>query len=340
MKTQGPVLAYLPDRGIGDLMWHLPTIRAIATMAPTGRVILATRPATRAAEVLAVEPTIERVEYLAYHSGPWKTFREIADFYRLCRRVRPASVWIMEKIGRPAQAAWLAGVPDRRGFGLGHASQERWLSRGPRVPKSMRNAHRIEKLMALEALNGLTVESREPALKVDPEQMAAVAARFTHRPKPWVVFGPGAVDDYKCWPMENFARLADSIAPDAGTIFWLGGSADAERFTAGLERVADPAKSRLTCDLTLDAAAALIAQAAVFLGNDSGPMNVSAAVGTPTIGLYGSTPALSYSKWLRAVVSPTGDMADIAPQAAVDAVRRVLAGEKAPAPSPPPTGSS
>ena len=32
----GPVLVYAPDRGIGDLMWHLPTFRAIAATTPEG----------------------------------------------------------------------------------------------------------------------------------------------------------------------------------------------------------------------------------------------------------------------------------------------------------------
>ena len=48
MSKRGPVLVYMPDRGVGDLMWHLPTIRAIARTAPEGSVILATRPTTRA----------------------------------------------------------------------------------------------------------------------------------------------------------------------------------------------------------------------------------------------------------------------------------------------------
>ena len=324
-KRQGPVLVYMPDRGIGDLMWHLPIIRAIARKAPSGQVVLATRPATRAAEVLAVEPTVERIEYLTYHSGALKTFREIADFYRLCRRVRPSSVWILEKIGRPAQAAWLAGVPDRRGFGLGHSSQERWLSPGPTLPKSMRGAHRIEKLEAFGAMHGLTIESREPALRVDSRQIEAVATRFADLPKPWVVFGPGAVDAYKRWPLENFARLADLIAPDVGTIFWLGGPQEAQDFANGLRQLANPAKSRLTCDLTLDASAALISQSALFVGNDSGPMNLAAAVGTPAIGLFGRTPLLSYSRWLFAVPSPTQDLADLPVAtvvAMVDDVRR------------------
>ncbi len=332
-RSNGPVLVYCPDRGIGDLMWHLPTIRAIAAKTPEGRVALATRPSTRAAEVLAVEPAVERVDYLTYHAGPFKQVREVADFHRLCRTLRPRAVWILEKIGRPAQAAKLAGVPERRGFGLGHASQERWLSPGPTLPKSMRSAHRIEKLEALEALYGLTVESREPALVVDPRRTEAVAARFADRPKPWVVFGPGAADAYKCWPRESFAALANELAAEAGTFFWLGGPHEAGRFAEGIARTGDPAKSVLACDLTLDASAALIAQSALFFGNDSGPMNLAAAVGTPTIGLYGRTPALFYSKWLAALVSPTQDLKDISPATAADAVRRSLAVSPAPPPS-------
>src|SRR3954465_3028697 len=114
----GPVLVYAPDRGIGDLMWHLPTFRAIATQTPEGQVVLAARPSSRAAEVLAVEPTISRVVYARHFPGAVKGVREVLDFWRICRQVQPRAVWILEKIGRPAQAAWLAGVSERRGFGL------------------------------------------------------------------------------------------------------------------------------------------------------------------------------------------------------------------------------
>jgi heptosyltransferase-2 len=308
-------------------MWHLPTIRAISAKAPGGTVVLATRPATRAAEVLAAEPTIGGVEYLTYHAGAFKRLREVADFYRLCRRLKPSAVWILEKIGRPAQAAFLAGVPQRRGFGLGHASQERWLSPGPRLPKSMRAAHRLEKLAKLEALYGLTVESREPALKVDPRQVAVLRRRFADRPRPWLVLGPGANDAYKCWPIESFVRLADELSKDGGTIFWLGGPHEAATFNAAIGRLKSKT-SVLACDLTLDASAALISLSDLFVGNDSGPMNLAAAVGTRAIGLYGKTPALGYSRWLVSVVSPSGDLRDLAPERVIEAVRR------APAPLP------
>jgi heptosyltransferase-2 len=322
--VRSAVLVYMPDRGVGDLMWHLPTIRAIAAKAPGGKVVLATRPSTRAAAVLRAEPSVSSVEYLEYRKGAFKRAAEFADFYRLCRRLRPRAVWILEKIGRPANAAALAGVPERHGFGLGHASQERWLSRGPKLPKSMRPAHRIEKLAAFEALYGLKVLSREPALRVDPKLAHAIERRFTDRPKPWVVLGVGSVDAHRRWPLEHFAEATRMLAGEVGTIFWFGGGAEEEaRFTAAAP---DLANVVVSCDLPLDEAAALISRAAVFMGNDSGPMNLAAAVGIPAIGLFGSSPALSYSRWLHPLVSATGEMRDIQPAEAVSAVRRVLEG--------------
>jgi heptosyltransferase-2 len=316
-RSAGPVLVYMPDRGVGDLMWHLPTIRAIAAASPEGKVILATRPTTRAAAVLVVEPAIERVSYLEYRKGALKQLRETLDFYRLCRSLQPRAVWILEKIGRPAQAAWLAGVPERHGFGLGHSSQERWLSRGPRLSKSMRPAHRIEKLAAFEALHDLAVGSREPALAVDPNKIDAVRARFADKPQPWIVLGPGAVDGDRRWPLENFARLSDALAK-TGTIFWLGGGADEEgRFAAAM-----PHACVLSCDLPLDDAAALISQAALFVGNVSGLMNVAASVGVPTFGLFRPSPPLTYSKWRSAVISPSGTITDITVDAVLGEIRR------------------
>lgn len=323
MNRSGPVLVYMPDRGVGDLMWHLPTIRAIAAKTPGGKVVLVTRPTTRAAAVLAVEPTLERVVYLEYRKGAFKQLAETADFYRLCRSLRPRAVWILEKIGRPAQAAFLAGVPERYGFGLGHSSQERWLSRGPRLPKSMRPAHRLDKLVAFEQLHGLKAESREPALRVDPRQADAVSRRFADRPKPWIILGPGSVDADRRWPLENFTALADAL--EAGSVFWLGGGAEEEaRFAAAMKGLKQPRKCVLSCDMPLDAAAALISQAALFVGNDSGLMNVAAAVCIPGVGLYGPSRPLAYSQSLSAVVSPTEAMADIPVDAVLDEVRRRL----------------
>ena len=317
----GPVLVYAPDRGIGDLMWHLPTFRAIAAQAAEGQVVLVARPSSRAREVLAVEPTISKVVYARHFTGALKGVNEVADFWRICRRVKPRAVWILEKIGRPAQAAWLAGVPERRGFGLGHGSQEHWLQ-GPFLPKAMRPAHRIDKLAAFEALHGLEVDSREPDLKLDLRAVAAMKARFGGpdggRPGPWLVLGVGASEPARTWPAERFAAVSQGLADLFPTVFWLGGPNDAARAQAAM-----PATGRdvLACDLPLHQAAALIALSAGFLGNDSGPLNVAASVGRPAIGLMGTSPVPAYSRWLSRLDGGGGQIADISVEQALDAVR-------------------
>ncbi len=322
-QPPGPVLVYAPDRGIGDLMWHLPTFRAIAATTPEGTVVLAARPSSRAAEVLAVEPSISRVVYARHFVGTLKGVKEVVDFWRICREVKPRAVWILEKIGRPAQAAWLAGVPERRGFGLGHGSQEQWLQ-GPFLPKAMRPDHRLTKLAAFEALHGLKVDSREPDLRLDPKAVAAVKARFgaqgEGRLGPWLVLGVGASEPARTWPAERFAAVSQALADLFPTVFWLGGPNDAPRLKPVVEALAG-GRDVLACDLPLDQAAALIALSAGFLGNDSGPLNVAAAVARPAIGLMGTSPVPTYSRWLSRLDGGEGRIADISVDQAVEAVR-------------------
>lgn len=312
-----PVIVYAPDRGIGDLMWHLPTIRAIAATTPEGKVVLVARPSSRASEVLTVEPSVERVLHAPHYKDRLKGVREVADFWRICRAEKPRAVWILEKIDRPAIAAALAGVPERRGFGLGHG-QERWLNKGPYLSKAMRPAHRLDKLKAFEAGHGLMVASREPALKLDPKALDAVKARYADRPGPWLALGVGASEAPRTWPAERFAQAAARLSDLFGTVFWIGGPHEAEGVKAA---IGDLPNNVAACDLTLDQSAALIALSAGFLGNDSGPLNVAAAVGTPCVGLMGTAPVPAYSRWLSRLDGGNGRIEDITVDQAVEAVR-------------------
>jgi len=314
--AQRPVLVYSPDRGVGDLMWHLPTIRAIAARTPEGQVVLATRPSTRAEALLRAEPTVAGAHYLTYHAGAFKGVREVVDFYRLCRRLRPRALWILEKIDRPALAAALAGVGERRGFGLGHG-QERWLTHRPFLPRAMRPDHRIDKLAAFEAAHGLRVECREPALRVDPTLIAAVGVEMAGRPRPWIVFGVGASTPERRWPLERFAALARAFA--GASIFWLGGLEDADA-VAG---VADAASVNIS-PWPLDRAAALLAQTDLFIGGDSGPMNLSAAVGCKTLALFGASPPLDYSTFITPLGDGTGGMEGIGVEAVAAKALEIL----------------
>ena len=119
--------------------------------------------------------------------------------------------------------------------------------------------------------------------------------------EPWLLLGPTANWAGKVWPPDRFVALARALTagPDAllpgARIAILGGPGDAERAMAAPVLAALPGAVDLVGALTLPEAAACLARAALFVGNDSGLMHLAAAAGTPTLGRFGPTPAAEYA---------------------------------------------
>ena len=86
------------------------------------------------------------------------------------------------------------------------------------------------------------------------------------------------------------------------------------------------------CDLGLTEAAALLSEADIFVGPSSGPLNLAAAGATDAFGLFGSTPVLTYSKFIHAIEPPGGPSADgmrrISPQDVLERVTPYLSRQK------------
>lgn len=108
-----------------------------------------------------------------------------------------------------------------------------------------------------------------------------------------VVLHPGSGALAKCWPPERFAALAESLQADGRTVVIVLGDAERERW-----RESDLRRWRSAFDVRLPpsptALAALLETAAGFVGNDSGPTHLAAALGVPTVALFGPTPP---SRW-------------------------------------------
>ena len=104
--------------GIGDVIWHLPFIRAIAAASPGGRITFLTPPRTCARDLLNAEPGVAEVLY-SEHGG--SELRRGLNLLRLSQFLKRnfRTVWILDRTIRPALAAWLGGVPGRIGLGLG-----------------------------------------------------------------------------------------------------------------------------------------------------------------------------------------------------------------------------
>ncbi|HET7295379.1 MAG TPA: glycosyltransferase family 9 protein, partial [Vicinamibacteria bacterium] len=142
-----------------------------------------------------------------------------------------------------------------------------------------------------------------------------------HLPGAFLALHPGSGSTRKNWPAERFAGLADTLAP--GTAYALvEGPADATAVACVLERAPRAVVVRGLSPLAL---ASLLAQASLYVGNDSGVSHLAAAVGAPTLALFGPTdPAVWAPVGPRVATlrAPSGDLERLD----VDAVAAYVSG--------------
>ncbi|HUB16951.1 MAG TPA: glycosyltransferase family 9 protein [Acetobacteraceae bacterium] len=168
-----------------------------------------------------------------------------------------------------------------------------------------------------------------PVVWTAPEDRARAAALLP-ADRPVVALAPTANWKPKVWPPDRFADLFGELAagPLPGAVpAILAGPGDWESALAAPLLDALPDAIDLTGRLSVPEAAACLARAAFFAGNDSGLMHLAAAAGAPTLGLFGPTDAAEYAPSGRraaAVVAPTGQMQDLSVAQAVCAARTLL----------------
>jgi heptosyltransferase III len=217
------------------------------------------------------------------------------------------TIWDLVVDIRGSAIAWM--VPTRR-----------------RAVRRRRPGHKIAQLAAVLGLDPPPL----PVTWTAPEDRARAAALLPTG-RPVIGLGPTANWAPKVWPAERFAGLFDALAsgPLAGAVpAVFAGPGHAERAMAAPLLAALPDAIDLVGLVTLPEAAACLARCVLFVGNDSGLMHLAAAAGTPTLGLFGPTPAQEYAPAgprAAAAVSNDGSMAELSVAAALATATRLIA---------------
>ena len=180
-------------------------------------------------------------------------------------------------------------VVDLRGSGLSFAllARRRAIMRGGRRP-----GHRLSHIAGAWNLESAPL----PVAWTAPDDRAR-AADLLPAGGPIIGLGPTANWDGKIWPAERFVDLYRGLAarfPGARPAVF-GGHGPAERAAAAPVLAALGGAIDLVGALSVPEAAACLARCMLFVGNDSGLMHLAAAAGTPTLGLFGPTPAAEYA---------------------------------------------
>lgn len=281
------VLVIQPLPGIGDMVWHIPHLRAIARHEPEGQVSVLTKPRSLSDQLLASLPDVAEVLWVRRKPGPHDG---LLGFFRLVselRRKRYRKAWILHDSSRYALAAWLAGIPRRTGIASGWQRLLFTDHPAPPVPERLHTVERADHL-----LRGLAVEVSRPIPLIAPraETRSAVLARFKACPRPWFALGIGSSEAFKQWGSDNFSALAGALLQRyGGSCFLLGGASEQAMASAILQRAESTDALVPLIQAPLQEVIALLADAQCFVGNDTGMLNLSAACGTHSIGLFGHT---------------------------------------------------
>jgi heptosyltransferase II len=210
------------------------------------------------------------------------------------KRERYGMALTMPRTWKAALAPFLAGIPRRIGF----AGEARFVLLND-VRFGERKLPRMVDRCAMLALPRGAAQPAEwplPELKVPMSEIAAWRIRRgLTDDRPIMALAPGAVGPSKRWTAEGYAALTRQFTADGFAVWILGGPGEA---SLAAEIAGDSGAVDLTSTDLRDAILALGA-ASVAISNDSGLLHVAAALGTPSIGIFGPT-----SPWHWAPLNP------------------------------------
>jgi ADP-heptose:LPS heptosyltransferase len=135
------------------------------------------------------------------------------------------------------------------------------------------------------ALVGAVTSAIEPRLPTTDADLTESGRVVAHTPRPLAVLHPGASATARRWPAERFARVGDALAERGCHVVLTGVPDEQDTVDQVLHGMRHPAQD--ACGrLTLHGLTGLLARAAILVSNDTGPLHVGMALGTPTVGIY------------------------------------------------------
>lgn len=292
-------LLVIKPAALGDVLFATPALSALRHSLPKAKVTLAVGRWSQAA--VEGNPDVDEVLDCGNFGTPGRYgWHDVWQFAKTIQTRKFDLAVVLDRSPRVAVAPWLAGVPHR----VGIDSSGRGFALTVRVPWD-RPRHEAD--LMLDVVRAMGVECGEPSLRYVPlPEHRSLAHRMWEewgltRHFPIVVIHPGGASNpgmtlpSKRWPAVRFAALADRLVEEIGArIVVVGHGADAP-----LARKMRLAMRHTSVDLVgqtprIGQLAALLQRSHLYVGNDSAPLHLAVAVGTPACGLFGPTdPAIN-----------------------------------------------
>jgi len=291
----------------GDVIQALPVAAGIRAFLPGARISWLVN--TQYARLLANNPCVDRV--FLFERDLWRVRRDIIraalTFAALCRTLRRAgfdAVLDLQGLFRSGFLAAVTAAPVRAGFASARECAHLFYNRRVRIPDA--EMHAVERYLLLPGALGCGRSTVTFPLGVGDEErrwadgvLCGMGGRGAS-----VGLSPAARWKTKRWPARSFAALGDALSSAGADVVVVGGPAGEAAAVARLMRRQPVIADRIVDPLKM---AALVRRLDVLVTNDSGPMHLAAAVGTPVVALFGPTNPLRtgpYGAGHRVICAP------------------------------------
>ena len=285
--TKTPRILIVRLSAIGDVVQTMPVACALRERFPGA--MLAWVVEHRAAALLHGHRAID--ELITLPRGWLKSLRAVWQLRGRLQAMKFDVAVEAQGLTKAAIVAWLSGARRRIGFG-GRWGREfsPWLNT---ETVDTADGHVVDRNIQL--LRPLGIERPEVRFHVPehrPDKLAAEAMICKAGVKDgFAIVNVGAGWTSKLWPADRYAAVAAHLGRSfelPTMVIWAGSE---ERAMAGQIVAGSGGHAQLSPPTTLTELASLARRARLFIGSDTGPLHIAAAVGVPCVGLYGPWPA-------------------------------------------------
>jgi lipopolysaccharide heptosyltransferase II len=284
-------VAVLRLSSVGDVVLCEPVLAALNAFFPGIEIGFVVK--RRFRDLVDAHPAVRRVHALAGSSR--SEMDDVIDEIRSVGYDAAIDLHHNARTMRILRCSRIPTVTSYRKREIGDALRVRLLRRPFRAGKLL-----VERY--LEALTPLGVDAsamldadgrtRRPRLYLSDEHRAGAAAAIERHglaDRAFAALVPGAMWPTKCWPRERYAAVAAGLVSRNGLRVLLLGGPPERALCDEIVRQAGTGVVSAAGETTLGQLGGIIERARVFVGNDSGPTHMAAALGVPTVALFGPT---------------------------------------------------
>lgn len=281
---------------VGDSVMTVPALRALRRVLPEAKITLVVRPSAK-----GIFADVDFVDELLIYDrrNVWSVWSQVREW----RKRQFDLAVLFQNAFEAALIPFLAGVPLRLGYAT--ESRQALLSHPLALPDWRSTRHEVfYYLYLITALEQMLYGTSENCEQVPDASLQISETRKSEAEnllrtygvregQPVVALCPGSINSRaKRWPAADYATLADKLIESKRQVLLIG-SKDETDVTREVTSRMQQQPVVLTGKTTLDQITAVLSLVDLVVTNDTGPAHIAAALGRPTLVIFGPTNPLT-----------------------------------------------